>query len=317
MSVDFGRSLIDFMEPYSREIITSIVQRAVLECVASSRLGTGGLKDQLAIFTSPEAYAIKQEMVRTGRKLWERQYVDGNGGNITVRISPDFVLCTPTLCSKGDLQIEDIGLVDMSGNQICGVRSRTSEILLHLEIYKLVPRARAVIHCHPAYATAHAVAGVSPPPNLIPEQEVFVGPVAISPYETPGSPAFAETILPYAKKHNTILLANHGIVCWADTATHAEWFVEVVETYCKTVMLARQLNPRLNEIPFDKIADLLELKKRLGLPDARFPDEAEETADELSWPDPRPTGRSLDGHDFDQLVQQIASEVCIFLDDYR
>ncbi|MGH9616576.1 MAG: class II aldolase/adducin family protein [Acidobacteriaceae bacterium] len=66
-----------------------------------------------------------------------------------------------------------------------------------------------------------------------PEQEVFVGPVALAPYETPGTQAFAETVLPYVKNHNTILLTNHGVVCWADTVTHAEWYVEVVDTYCK------------------------------------------------------------------------------------
>lgn len=307
---------MDSMEPYSQELIASIVQRAILECLASSSIGMANQSDPLAIFTSPEAYAIKQEMIRTGRKLWERQYVDGNGGNISVRVSPDYVLCTPTLCSKGDLQLADIGLVDMSGNQICGERGRTSEILLHLEIYKSVAKARAVIHCHPVHATAHSVAGVTPPQNLIPEQEVFVGPVAISPYETPGSQAFAETILPYAKKHNTILLANHGIVCWADTATHAEWFVEVVETYCKTIMLARQLSPHLNEIPLNKVADLLDLKKRLGLPDARFPDEPETENAGKEFDSLPAVGRPLNTGDLDKLVQQITSEVCNFLDSH-
>ena len=186
--------------------------------------------------------------------------------------SPHYVLCTPTLCGKGDLCVEDISLVDLDNAQVCcGDRPQTSEILLHLEIYKAVPGAKAVIHCHPPYATAHAVArgGAAGQPKYK-EQEVFIGPVALAPYETPGTRAFFQTVLPYVQDHNTILLANHGVVCWADTVTHAEWYVEVVDTYCKTVMIASQLSPRLNEIPPDKILDLLAIKKKLGLPDPRL-----------------------------------------------
>ena len=176
-----------------------------------------------------------------GRKLWMRQFVDGNGGNISYRIGPNEVLCTPTLVSKYDLTPEDIGMTDLEGKQIAGSKPRTSELLLHLEIYKAVPEAKAVVHCHPPHATAYAITGRVPPNLMIPEFEVFVGKVAISPYETPGTKAFAETVLPYVKQHNTVLLSNHGIVCWADTVTHAEWYAEVLETYCWTLMIASQL----------------------------------------------------------------------------
>jgi uncharacterized protein with HEPN domain len=111
---------------------------------------------------------------------------------------------------------------------VAGNRARTSEILLHLEIYKEVPAAKGVVHCHPAHATAYAITGRVPPTCVIPEYDVFIGKVAVSPYETPGTRKFAETVIPYVKNHNTVLLANHGIICWADTVTHAEWFAEVV-----------------------------------------------------------------------------------------
>jgi L-fuculose-phosphate aldolase len=228
----------------------------------------------MQLFCSPAAEAIKQEIVRAGKKLWDRQYVDGNGGNISARISDSYVICTPTLCSKGDLRAEELALVDLENNKIVGCRPQTSEILLHLEIYKLVPKAKAIIHCHPPYATAHAIAGTIPPGNLVPEQEVFIGPVAFAPYETPGTLAFARTVLPFAKRHNTCLLANHGIVTWSDSVTHAEWNVEVLETFCKTVTIASQLGNSLQEIPPDKLALLLDFKKTWGLPDARFPEDS-------------------------------------------
>ena len=169
-----------------------------------------------------EAEALRAEIIKTGRKLWARAYVDGNGGNISVRLGSKYVLCTPTMMSKGDLEPADICLSDLEGNILAGDRLRTSELLLHLEIYKANPRARAVLHCHPPYATAFALAGTPPPVGLITEYEVFIGPTAVAPYETPGTQAFAETVLPFVQDHNTILLANHGVVCWSDTVTHAE-----------------------------------------------------------------------------------------------
>jgi L-fuculose-phosphate aldolase len=221
------------------------------------------------ILNSPEAEKIKAEIVDVGRKLWLRQYVDGNGGNISYRIAENAVICTPTLTSKADLKASDMCLVDLDGKQLAGSAARTSEILLHLEIYKAVPEAKSCVHCHPAHATAYAITGRVPITCVIPEFEVFVGKVALSPYETPGTKKFAETVIPYVKKHNTVLLQNHGIICWADTVTHAEWFVEVTDTYCWTLMLANQLGSPITHITVEKNDDLLELKKKLNLPDAR------------------------------------------------
>ena len=302
------------MKNAKRNDISTIVRRAVLECLAANRSSQSDAEDPLEIFNSPEVNALKKEIMRVGKKLWDRQYVDGNGGNISVRLSPHYVLCTPTLCSKGDLCLEDFSLVDLDNCQICGDRPQTSEILLHLEIYKAVPAAKAVIHCHPPYATAHAVAGVVPQGNLIPEQEVFIGPVALAPYETPGTRAFAKTVLPFVQDHNTILLANHGIVCWADTVTHAEWYVEVVDTYCKTVMIASQLRPKLNEIPPDKIVDLLAIKKRLGLPDPRLRASAEPA--EKAAPEAQPNvapARNMTSYETNELVVRLTAEIDAFL----
>lgn len=251
-----------------------------------------------AAFSSFEAETLRAEILRVGRKLWERQYVDGNGGNISCRLGTKYVLCTPTMMSKRDMEPADICLSDLEGNIVAGDRLRTSELLLHLEIYRANPRARAVVHCHPPYATAFALTGTPPPVGLISEYEIFIGPAALSRYETPGTQAFAETVLPFVQDHNTILLANHGVVCWSDTVTHAEWLVEILESYCKTCVIAKQIGKPLTYIPEEKIKEVLALKRKLGFPDARME------------PLPAPDAASVPVNaELEKLVRQVMSRL--------
>ena len=251
-----------------------------------------------AVFHSFEAEALRDEIIRTGRKMWERQYVDGNGGNISCRIGTEYVLCTPTMISKGDMTPSDICLSDMEGNIVAGNRLRTSELLLHLEIYRANPRARAIVHCHPPYATAYSLTGSAPPVGYISEYEIFIGPAALASFETPGTQAFAETVLPFVHDHNTILLANHGVVCWSDTVTHAEWLVEILESCCKICVIAGQIGKPLHPIPESKIQEILVLKQRLGFPDARM------TSHRAANDSPIATASEVDRH-FQAVVSRL------------
>jgi L-fuculose-phosphate aldolase len=222
------------------------------------------------LFSTPEAAAIKREICAAGRKLWLRQYVDGNGGNISYRIGPNEVICTPTLISKYDITPDDLCMVDLDGNQIAGKQKRTSEIFLHLEIYKAAPEVKAAVHCHPPHATAHAIVHRAPEYLTIPEFEVFVGQVPVLPYVTPGTAAFAKTVAPYAKKHVAALLANHGVICWSDTVTHAEWYAEVLETYCWTMLIARQLGGPIHYFTPEQEVGVMDIRRRYSIPDHRL-----------------------------------------------
>lgn len=219
------------------------------------------------LFSTPAAKRIKEEICAVGRKLWLRQLVDGNGGNISYRIGPNEVICTPTMVSKYDLTPADLCMVDLEGHKIAGKRAITSEILLHLEIYKKVPEAKAAVHCHPPHATAYAITGVAPASLVLPEYEIFVGQVAIAPYETPGTEAFARTVLPFVENHNAVMLTNHGVICWAESVTMAEWQCEILESYCAVLTHARQLGRPLSHIPEPKGEDLRARRKSMGLPD--------------------------------------------------
>jgi L-fuculose-phosphate aldolase len=211
----------------------------------------------------------KENICEIGRRLYAKGFAAANDGNITVRLNEREVLCTPTLVSKGYMKPEDICKVDYEGKQLAGTKRRTSEVLLHLAIYKQRPDVHAVVHCHPPHATAFAVAHEPIPKCILPEVEVFLGEVPMAVYETPGNQKFAETIVPYLKDCNTIILANHGTVTFGPTVEAAYFNTEIIDAYCKILILARQLG-RVNYFDEQKTKELLDLKKRLGYDDVRF-----------------------------------------------
>jgi len=234
-------------------------------------------------FNSAPVHELKGQLCEIGRRLWQRAYVDGNGGNIAIKVGEDLALCTPTLVSKGFMKPEDMCLVDLEGNQLAGSKKRTSEILMHLQIMKRQPRAVATVHCHPPYSTGFAVAGVAPPTCMIPEYEVFSS-VAIAPYRTPGTPEMGKLVSDLVDKHNTILMANHGVVSWSHNNVEDAYFkMEILEAYCRTVLVASQLGKPVNTITADQLKDLLKIKQSLGIPDPRYGLKECELCDNDGW----------------------------------
>lgn len=239
--------------------------------------------DLEAFFNSPQCEELKAQMVDIGRRLWQRAYVDGNGGNLAIRVGEDLALCTPTLVSKGFMKPADMCLVDFEGNQLCGTKKRTSEILMHLQIMQRQPRAVATVHCHPPYATGFAVAGVAPPTCMIPEFEVFCA-VAVAPYRTPGTAEMGKLVADLVDQHNTILMANHGVVSWSHLSLEDAYFkMEILEAYCRTILVAAQLGRQPNTITPAQLKELLKIKQSLNLPDPRFGLKECELCDNADW----------------------------------
>ena len=273
-----------------------------------------------AFFNSPASHELKLQICDVGRRLWQRAYVDGNGGNIAIRVAEDLALCTPTLVSKGFMKPEDMCLVDLEGNQLAGTKKRTSEILMHLQIMKRQPRAVATVHCHPPYATGFAVAGVEPPTCMIPEYEVFSS-VAIAPYRTPGTPEMGKLVADLVDKHNTILMANHGVVSWSHNNVEDAYFkMEILEAYCRTVLVATQLGKPVNTMTPSQLKDLLNIKQSLGIPDPRFGLKECELCDNDGWrpgvscvvPDREsasPDSRAAADPQVEALVQTITDQI--------
>jgi len=219
-------------------------------------------------FNRVSEWKLKEQMCDIGRRIWLKGFCAGNEGNHSYRLSENRILCTPTGISKGNLKPDDLCLVDLEGKQCGGTRKRTSEILLHLAIYKDRPDIKAVIHSHPPHATAFAVAGIDLPTCIHPEAEVFLGTVKTAKYVTPGDKRLGESILPYVKDSNTILLQSHGVVCYATNLEQAYYQLEIVDAYARILILAKQLGS-VRPLESTEMKELLELKERFGFTDAR------------------------------------------------
>ena len=273
-------------------------------------------------------FKLKEQICEIGRRLYNRGFAAANDGNITVRLNDRELLCTPTMVSKGFMKPEDICKVDIEGKQLAGTRKRTSEVLLHLAIYKNRPDIKAVVHCHPPYATAFAVAQEPIPKCVLPEVEVFLGEVPIAKYETPGTQRFAETIAPFVKDCNTIILANHGTVTFGPDLEKAYFNSEIIDAYCKILILSRMLG-RVNYFSEQHTRELLDLKKRLGYDDVRFRDPSCEVCGPSSFDQrysdfvpepfafapeglpaaPGANGRAVTTDDLEGLVERITEQV--------
>lgn len=286
---------------------------------ADSISASSSAGDLEAFFRSPELEDLKEQICEVGRRLWQRAYVDGNGGNIAIRVADDLALCTPTLISKGFMKPADMCLVDLDGNQKAGEKKRTSEILMHLEIMKRQPRAKATVHCHPPHATAFAVAGVEPPTCMIPEIEVFIGKVPIAPYRTPGTPEMGKLVADLVDQHNTVLMGNHGAVAWSHLTVEDAYFkMEILEAYCRTVWVASQLGTPLKTMSADQLKDLLAIKQNLGIPDPRIGLKECELCDNNEWrpgvscavpPSPGPSSSASSDPQAEAVVRAVTDQI--------
>ncbi|NME68745.1 class II aldolase/adducin family protein [Flammeovirga aprica JL-4] len=220
-------------------------------------------------FNSKPIKKLKKAICFAGKRLWQKGYVDGNGGNITVRVGDNLVLCTPTLISKGVMKPKDICLVDMDGNQKAGLRPRTSEVMTHLAIMRRMPTAKACVHAHPPHGTAFAIASIVPPTGVIPEADIFLGQMGLAKYETPGSPENAEVIGETAIDHQAVLMENHGVIVWGSHIEDAYWKMENVEAICQTVAVATTVSPEISCVGIEKARDMIAIREKLGMYDKR------------------------------------------------
>lgn len=189
-------------------------------------------------------YDIRKQICEVGKRLYDKSYISGTGGNISVMLANGNVLITPSKRNKGFLKPDEIVMIDMDGRELEKGITASSEKLVHLHFYKNQPGITSVIHAHPPAATAYAIAGLGIDCSYSPETMVFLGErVPLVPYATPSTQALPDSFNPYidAKTH-AYLMQNHGAVTTADSLEMTYNNMETLELYARTLMYAKVID---------------------------------------------------------------------------
>lgn len=183
----------------------------------------------------------REEIVRFGKMLHQTGLVAATDGNLSVRLEDNCILCTPTVMSKGLMGPDDLVIVNEHGHKISGWREVSTEIAMHIHIYRMRPDVSAVVHAHPPTATGFAAAGIALDTPLCSEVVVTLGSIPLANYETPGTPELAEALAPLIPDHQAILMANHGVVTYGTDLLTAYMNMETVEHYAKIALVTHML----------------------------------------------------------------------------
>jgi len=173
--------------------------------------------------------------------LHQRGFIAACDGNVSVRLDRKRVLVTPTGMSKGMMKATDLVIVDMNGRKLKGRREVTSEIGMHLLIYRMRPDVHAIVHAHPRTATGFAAAGLALDQPLVCEVVIGLGQIPLAPYGTPGTPELARTLEPLVADYDAILMANHGVVTYGADLQSAYMKMETVEHFAQIALVAHML----------------------------------------------------------------------------
>src|SRR5574338_1221177 len=208
--------------------------------------------------------SLRADIVEVGRRLYARGYCASNDGNISVRLDDRRVLTTPKSVSKGYMTADMMVLTDMSGKKIAGDRDPSSELLMHLAVYRNRPDANAVCHAHPPLATGFAVAGIPLTRAVLAEVITTLGSIPIAEYGTPSTDELPAAVRKYIKAHDGMLLANHGALTMGADLFGAYYKMETIEHFAKISLVARTLGgERL--LPLHEVERLQGLRDRYGI----------------------------------------------------
>src|ERR671923_1762020 len=184
---------------------------------------------------------LRADICEVGRRLYARGYVASNDGNISVRLPGDRILTTPKSVSKGFMSPDMMCIVDLAGNKLAGDRDASSEIKMHLEVYRNRPDVNAVVHAHPPLATGFAVAGIPLTRAVLAEVITTLTSIPIAAYGTPSTAELPEAVRKYIKAHDGMLLANHGAVTCGSDVLAAYFKMETIEHFARISLVARLL----------------------------------------------------------------------------
>ncbi|WP_226679015.1 class II aldolase/adducin family protein [Mesobacillus jeotgali] len=210
-------------------------------------------------------FEAKKLICEIGRRVYNKNFVAANDGNISVKVGPNTIWTTPTGVSKGFMTPDMMVKMDLSGKVISGKLKPSSEVKMHLRVYHENPDVNAVVHAHPAVATSYAIAGISLDQPVSPEAVVILGTVPVAPYATPGTQEVPDSIAPYCKDYNAVLLANHGALTWGSDLMQAYYRMESLEHYALMLMYSNNIINKTNELNCAQISDLIDIREKMGI----------------------------------------------------
>ena len=238
----------------------------------------------------------RQDICVAGRWLHEAGFVAATDGNISLRLDAGRLLTSPSGISKGVMRPEDLVITDFSGNKLSGTGKPSSELAMHLLIYRLRPDINAVCHAHPVTATGYAAAGMALDKALVSEAIIAVGTVPLAQYGTPGTSELADSIKPFVRSHDAILLANHGVVTYGTDLLTAYYRMETVEHFARIALVTELLNKQT-------LLSQTDVKKLLGAR-ARYGIETPADCAPITAESPEAERGPLGRHKIATLVQQ-------------
>jgi L-fuculose-phosphate aldolase len=212
---------------------------------------------------TPESQ-LRADIVEVGRRMYARGYTASNDGNISVRLGADRLLMTPKSVCKGFMTPDMMCITDLDGKKIQGDRDPSSEMLMHLEVYRQRPDVQAVVHAHPPTATGFAVAGIPLDRAVLAEVLTTLGSIPIAEYATPSTSELPAAVRKYVKAHDGMLLANHGALTLGADLFSAYYKMETIEHFAKISLVARMLG-RENLIAREEVDRLQDLRGRYGI----------------------------------------------------
>jgi len=211
----------------------------------------------------------KNDIIEICKRIYSKGWVAANDGNVSIRIGPNAVLCTPTGMSKGYLTTGQLIKVDMDGNKLEGELEPSSEVKMHIDVYKQRKDVNSVVHAHPPYATGFAVAGIALDKCVLPEIIFSIGSIPLTKYGTPSTFEIPENVRKYLKDHNVFLLENHGALSIGPDVYRAYYRMESLELFAKISLIASQLG-KVNVIDEENVKKILDIRKQWGM-DSNYP----------------------------------------------
>jgi L-fuculose-phosphate aldolase len=208
--------------------------------------------------------SLRADIVEVGRRMYARGYTASNDGNISVRVGDDRLLMTPKSVCKGFMTPDMMCVTDLTGKKIQGDRDPSSEMLMHLEVYRQRPDVKAVVHAHPPTATGFAVAGIPLDRAVLAEVLTTLGSIPLAEYATPSTAELPDAVRKYIKAHDGMLLANHGALTVGGDLFSAYYKMETIEHFAKISLVARMLGGE-NLISREEVKRLQDLRGTYGI----------------------------------------------------